>query len=88
MVVRQKPKGIARKPKNVEEFIEEGGSVPQVATPQNELDEPNVKGLKLRLTVELLADVDEAVKQRRPAPSRHQWILEAIYEKLERDKTV
>jgi hypothetical protein len=87
MVVRQKPKGIARKPKNVEEFIQEGGSVPQVATPQNELDEPDVKGLKLRLTVELLADVDEAVKQRRPAPSRHQWILEAIYEKLERDKT-
>lgn len=87
MVVRQKPKGIARKPKNVEEFIQEGGSVPQVATPQNKLDEPDVKGLKLRLTVDLLADVDEAVKQRRPAPSRHQWILEAIYEKLERDKT-
>jgi hypothetical protein len=87
MVVRQKSKGIARKPKNVEEFIEEGGSMPQVATPQSETDEPDVKGLKLRLTVELLADVDEAVKQRRPAPSRHQWILEAIYEKLERDKT-
>jgi hypothetical protein len=85
MVVKQKPKGIARKPKNVEEFIEEGGSVPQVATSQNELDEPDVKGLKLRLTVELLADVDEAVKQRRPAPSRHQWILEAIYEKLARE---
>jgi hypothetical protein len=80
MVVRQKPK-------NVEAFIQEGGSVPQVATPQNALDEPDVKGLKLRLSVELLADVDEAVKQRRPAPSRHQWILEAIYEKLERDKT-
>jgi hypothetical protein len=87
MAVRQKPKGITRKPKNVEDFIQEGGSVPQVATPQSEPDEADVKGLKLRLTVELLAEVDAAVKQRRPAPSRHQWILEAIYEKLERDKT-
>jgi hypothetical protein len=87
MVIRQKLKGIAQKPKNDEEFIQEGGSAPQVATPQTELDEADVKGLKLRLTVELLAEVDAAVKQRRPAPSRHQWILEAIYEKLARDKT-
>jgi hypothetical protein len=87
MVIRQKLKGIAQKPKNVEEFIQEGGSAPQVATPQTELDEADVKGLKLRLTIELLAEVDAAVKQRRPAPSRHQWILEAIYEKLARDKT-
>jgi hypothetical protein len=87
MVVKQKLKGVAQKPKNVEEFIQEGGSVPQVATPQSELDEIDVKGLKLRLTVELLAEVDAAVKKRRPAPSRHQWILEAIYEKLERDRT-
>jgi hypothetical protein len=57
-----------------------------VATPQTELDEADVKGLKLRLTLEFLAEVDAAVKQRRPAPSRHQWILEAIYEKLARDK--
>jgi hypothetical protein len=87
MVIRQKLKGIAKKPKNVEEFIQEGGSAPQVATPQTELDEADVKGLKLRLTIELLAEVDAAVKQRRPTPSRHQWILEAIYEKLARDKT-
>jgi hypothetical protein len=85
MAVRQKPKGITRKPKNVEDFIQEGGSVPQVATPQNAPDEPDVKGLKLRLTVELLTEIDAAVKQRRPAPSRHQWILEAIYEKLEQE---
>jgi hypothetical protein len=87
MVIRQKLKGIAQKSKNVEEFIQEGGSAPQVGTPQTELDEADVKGLKLRLTVELLAEVDAAVKQRRPAPSRHQWILEAIYEKLARDRT-
>lgn len=87
MVVKQKLKKITQKSKNVEESIQEGGSMPQVATPQSELDEIDVKGLKLRLTVALLAEVDAAVKKRRPAPSRHQWILEAIYEKLERDRT-
>ena len=78
---------VRRKPANVDEFIQEGGSVPQVASPQpiEESGEEEVKGLKMRLPVDLLKRVDEAVKSRRPAPSRHQWILEAIYEKLDRE---
>jgi hypothetical protein len=79
---------VRRKPVNVEEFIQEGGSTPQVAAPLNEVEassEEEIKGLKLRMSVELLAQVDAMVKRRRPSPSRHQWILEAIYEKLERD---
>ena len=78
---------VRRKPANVDEFIQEGGSVPQVASPQplKESGEEEVKGLKMRLPVELLKRVDEVVKSRRPAPSRHQWILEAIYEKLDRE---
>ncbi|MCY7284773.1 MAG: hypothetical protein LH679_15360 [Cyanobacteria bacterium CAN_BIN43] len=73
---------IARKPKpsNVDDFILQGGSVPEVAT--KPLSEEEVKGLKLRLPVDLLKRVDESVANRRPAPSRHQWILEAIYKKL------
>jgi len=79
---------VKRKPVNVEEFIQDGGSIPQVVASKKKLEETldeEVKGLKLRLPVELLAEVDAAVKNRRPAPSRHQWILEAIYEKLARD---
>jgi hypothetical protein len=79
---------VRRKPTNVEEFIQDGGSVAQVVVPQTEgqdVSDGEVKGLKLRLPVELLSEVDAAVKRRRPAPSRHQWILEAIYEKLERE---
>ncbi|WP_068820330.1 ribbon-helix-helix protein, CopG family [Phormidesmis priestleyi] len=78
---------VRRKPANVDEFIREGGSAPQVAAPQpvEEATDEEVKGLKLRLPVDLLKRVDEMVKSRRPAPSRHQWILEAIYEKLDRE---
>ncbi|WP_019498970.1 hypothetical protein [Pseudanabaena sp. PCC 6802] len=78
---------VKRKPVNVEEFIQEGGSEAQLAASPitvPEIADDEVKGLKLRLSVQLLAEIDAAVKRRRPAPSRHQWILEAIYEKLSR----
>jgi hypothetical protein len=78
---------VRRKPASVDEFIQEGGSVPQVVTPQpvEEPTDEEVKGIKLRLPIDLLSRVDRVVKSRRPAPSRHQWILEAIYEKLDRE---
>ncbi len=61
----------------------QGGSSPEVATKPPSDEE--VKGLKLRIPIDLLKRVDEAVSNRRPAPSRHQWILEAVYEKLDRE---
>lgn len=77
---------VRRKPKTIDEFIGEGGSAPQVESKSTgETSEKEVQSLKLRIPVELLEDVDRAVRSRRPAPSRHQWILEAIYEKLERE---
>lgn len=76
---------IARKPKStdVDDFILQGGSAPEV-TPKP-AGEEEVKGLKLRIPADLLRRVDEAVANRRPAPSRHQWILEAVYEKLDKE---
>jgi hypothetical protein len=70
---------VRRKPASVDEFIQEGGSVPQGVTPPpiEEPAEEEVKGLKLRLPVDLLSRVDQVVQSRRPTPSRHQWILEA-----------
>lgn len=88
MVVRRKPK-----PVSVEEFIQEGGAVPQVVEAQAQTKEQTaaakdeVQSVKLRVPTELLVQVDASVTKRRPAPSRHQWILEAIYEKLEREGT-
>ena len=88
MVVKRKPK-----PVSVEEFIEAGGSVPQVQVEvplapvvPAEVEEEEVKSLKLRLSTTLLKQIDDSVAKRRPAPSRHQWILEAIWSKLEQDE--
>lgn len=75
MPVRKKPTA----PRSVDEFIHAAGA-----------DKPEANGdsilpVKLRVPAGLLAQVDAAVNKRRPSPSRHQWILEALYEKLERD---
>lgn len=82
MVVRRKPKA-----NSVEEFIQEGGAAPQVVSADRteKRSKEELQSLKLRLPVELVAQVDASVAKRRPAPSRHQWLLEAIYEKLERE---
>jgi len=83
MAIARKPK-----PKTIDEFIEEGGSAPAAIVPTvtrvartEKVEQP----VKLRVPADLLARIDEAVADRRPSPSRHNWILEAIYEKLDRD---
>lgn len=77
MPVRRKPSA----PKNVDEFIHGAGADKSKAN-----GEPIVP-VKLRISESLLAQVDAAVNQRRPVPSRHQWLLEAIYHNLERENT-
>jgi len=87
MAVRGKPISTP-KVTNVDTFIEQGGSVPQTVQAEPETNGQSgtkEKGVKLRVPPELLNEVDAAVKKRRPSPSRHQWILEAIVEKLERE---
>jgi hypothetical protein len=67
---------VIRKPKSVDEFITAGSAVENSGV--------TVKPVQLRLSIDLLEQIDNEVSQRRPVPSRHQWILEAIYEKLQR----
>jgi hypothetical protein len=92
MSVRPKPKPVSpQTDPDVDEFINAGGSttkantetIEQVEQPPTEA-EP--KPVKLRLPADLLEKIDAAVAKRRPKPSRHQWILEACYQKLERDE--
>lgn len=75
MPVRKKP----TVPQSVDEFIHSAG------VDKSESNGEAIVPVKLRVPETLLAQVDAAVRNRRPAPSRHQWILEALYEKLERD---
>ncbi len=77
---------VSRKPKekDLETFIAKGGSEPVEEKKEKE-QEKTVQSLKLRIPTELLEEIDQLVASRRPSPSRHQWILEALYEKVEKD---
>lgn len=77
---------ISRKPKKetdiseavIKAIIEKGGSI----AAQDNLEEKK-KNLQLRLETDLINQIDAARKSKRVPPSRHTWILEAIYEKLQ-----
>lgn len=43
--------------------------------------------INLRVPVELLAKIDDAVQMRPLRTSRHAWIMEAIYQQLQRETT-
>ncbi len=76
---------VSRKPKepNIEAFINQGGSEPDL--PISYENRKLLQSLKLRIPTDLLEDIDRLVANRKPSPSRHQWILEALYEKVSRD---
>ncbi|MFN9869760.1 MAG: hypothetical protein ACK568_22430 [Pseudanabaena sp.] len=35
----------------------------------------------------MLQEIDEVISSKRPSPSRHHWIVSAIVEKLDREKS-
>ena len=75
---------ITRKPQSVDDFIN-NSAVAMESAQQVELT-PDIQPVKLRLPVELLKEIDDARTQRKPRPSRHQFILEALYEKVGREQ--
>jgi hypothetical protein len=78
---------ISRKPSNktdvseaaINAIIEKGGSVAQ------DKKDTGKKNLQLRLESDLINQIDEVIERRTIPPSRHTWILEAIYEKLQKE---
>jgi hypothetical protein len=85
MAIRPKPQEIpAAEESAVRAFIEKGGTTVEdtdVSTPAGKLQR-----LQLRLPHDLVERIDQIRKKRTVAPSRHDWFLEAILEKLERDR--
>jgi hypothetical protein len=88
---------VSRRPKarTEEEFINQANDddisvdpkvISNLELSENQLDsESDIQPLKLRVPRELVRDIDNLLSQRKPKISRHNWILEALYEKLERD---
>ena len=83
MTVTKKPiePSSSAPPVDVDALIRKGGSVVQPPPPAAD----QVKLVQLRLSASLRDRIGASRKKRLVAPSRHMWLLEAIYEKLERE---
>jgi len=72
----------------IDKFIKQGGSsyqeFPEV---RPESEEDSIMRVQLRLYKSLVGEIDELLSElpKRKRPSRHDWLLDAIEEKLERD---
>ncbi len=80
MAISKKPssKGTASEAQ-IQAIIEKGGSVADVQ------QDVGKKNLQLRLEADLIEKIDVARKNKAVPPSRHTWILEAIFEKLQKE---
>ncbi len=69
---------------DIEKLIEKGGSIPG----EEEMPKDEYKKFLVRIKIDLLAAVDEAVKRDPVISQRNTWVVTAIYERLERDGLV
>ena len=68
-----------RRNKDVDEFIDAGGSAP------DEEDGDEIKTFSTRFPEKLVNRIDEAIEDQMFNESRNQWLMRAAVEKLKRD---
>lgn len=70
---------------NIQALIEKGGSVARKGEEKKNPDKPQL--LQIRIDRAFLNRIDAALHRRKVKTPRHTWILEALYEKLEREES-
>ena len=78
MPLRKRPK-----PEDRDQWISEAATSDQ---PQQLEEKKDIQDIRLRVPTELLAEIDQLIGKRKPKISRHNWILEALHEKVKREK--
>lgn len=79
MALRKRPKQ-----EQANDWIEAANlEQPEPTEPESEKD---IQSVRLRVPLDLLDEIDRLVAKRQPKTSRHNWILEALYEKVKREK--
>ena len=84
MAIRSKPQqsAAAADDRAVEAFIGKGGGVTKATSTARKFTRH-----QLRLPNDILARIDAVRPKGLTAPSRHDWFLDAVIEKLEREET-
>lgn len=82
MAISRKPTATEKtvKEPNITALINKGGSTAETST-----KEEKEKPILLRVPSEVLIQIDAIVSSKRIKTPRHTWLLEAVFEKLERE---
>lgn len=82
MAIARKPKASEKRVKeqSINALINKGGSIAE-----SDGKEAGEKPILIRIPVEALKKIDEIVSAKKIKTPRHTWLLEAIFEKLEKD---
>ena len=80
MAIAKKPKKTQPSEKAIDAFIDKGGNA------ASKKKERAIVPVQLRMPSEMLDEVDAVIESRPYKQSRHTWLLEAVFEKIEREK--
>ena len=85
--IKSNPKQPQKNEKEIEKFINQGGS--SFGEDDVALEEDPIKKVQLRIFESQLKEIDNIIekKPRRERVSRHQWIIDAIEEKKQREQS-
>ena len=86
MDIVRKPGSSTASDQQIETLINQGGGVAPIkpGRPTNRV-ERKTSNVLLRMPDALLSSVDNAVEARPLPTTRHTWLLEAVFEKLQRE---
>lgn len=84
MAISRKPKISEKqiKEQNINALINKGGSI---AKENGDDKQSGDKPILIRVPAEALQKIDEIVSAKKIKTPRHTWLLEAVFEKLERE---
>lgn len=82
MAISRKPKAVEKlaKEPNIEALINKGGS-----TAEKTVAKVEEKPILIRVPSDIIKQIDSIVSSKKIKTPRHTWLLEAVFEKLERE---
>ncbi len=82
---KPKPSETQAKEQSINALISKGGSVAEDREDGGNANQTDNKPVLIRIPPEVLKKIDEIVGAKKIKMPRHTWLLEAVYEKLEKD---
>lgn len=82
---KPKPSETQAKEQSINALINKGGSIAEVKENDSNAKQTGDKPILIRIPAEALKKIDEIVGAKKIKTPRHTWLLEAVFEKLEKD---